>query len=72
MSSTLDARELSSRERAQLTKLMQSIQSLLEQTLVQRGLALINKGTITFVVRDGLAIEIQTSAFMRAGKELPR
>jgi len=71
MTKTLEARDLSSVERARVTKLVASIGKLLEAELVQKGLPLINKGTVSFEIRNGIAEEITISTAMRRGKELP-
>ena len=68
---TLEARDLSSVERAKVIKLVASIQKLLETELVQKGLPLINKGIVSFEIRNGIAEQITLSTAMRRGKELP-
>lgn len=67
----LEARDLSSVERAKVTKLMASMSKLLEAELVQKGLSVLNKGTVSFEIRNGIAEEITISTAMRRGKELP-
>jgi len=61
---------LSSLERAQVIRLLKSVNWLLSQRQTQLALATMHKGEIIIQVREGVAIEISPKPDLRVGKEL--